>query len=188
MSNPYIINVLDTETTGLLVPSANDLKAQPYIAELYVAKLALEDDKIEFIGELNHLIKPPVPISEEITKITGITQAMVDDKPTFEDLQPKISQFFTGVHCMVAHNLPFDRAMMANELLRCGKLLNFPWPTRHICTVEAAMPIEQRRINLGRLHELATGKPHEGAHRAKEDVHALVRGFNYLLEKGLIEI
>ena len=176
-----MITVLfDTETTGLLKPSANSVDDQPEIVELYCVMI---DDEFNPIGEFESFFKPRIPITEELTKIHGITNEMVADAPSFSDKALDLAKFFTGTDCLVAHNLPFDRSMLANELIRCDKLINVPWPRLHVCTVEMAMPIEQRRMSLSNLHKYATGAPHEGAHRAKADVHALVRCYHWMLER-----
>ena len=172
--------VFDTETTGLLKPSANHVDEQPEIVELYCCMV---NEEFELLGEFESFFKPRIPLTEELTKIHGISNEMLEDAPTFEEKFDDLAKFFTGADVLVAHNLPFDRSMLANELVRCDKLLHFPWPRMHICTVEMSMPIEQRRINLSKLHTYATGKPHEGAHRAKSDVHALVRCYHWLTER-----
>ena len=172
--------IFDTETTGLIKPDANNLKDQPYITEFYGVKPET--------GEKLHLLmKPPVPLSAEITRITGLTNEMLEGKPSFADCYGQLAGFFLGTHTLVAHNLAFDRSMMANELLRIDKVLNFPWPYDHICTVERSMYIEQRRLNLTRLHEYATGQSEiPDAHRAFGDVNALVKCYLWLQEQGKI--
>lgn len=170
----------DTETTGLLKSDSNDINEQPYIIEFYACKI---DDEYNLIDEYETFIKPPVPVSKEITKITGITEEMVKDAPNFQAVYQKIAEFFQGVDEIIAHNLPFDRSMLANELIRINKLINFPWPIKHTCTVEMSMGIEQRRLNLNTLHKYATGKDIANAHRAKDDVFALVRSYHWLMEQ-----
>jgi DNA polymerase-3 subunit epsilon len=129
------------------------------------------------------MLKPKIPLSEELMKIHRITNDMLKDKPSFGDIFDDFAAFVTGADELIAHNLAFDRSMIANEMLRIDKLLNFPWPRIHTCTVEMSMPIEQRRLSLGNLHKYATGKTHEGAHRAKADVFALVRCYHWLKER-----
>ena len=172
--------VFDTETTGLLKPSANSVDDQPEIVELYACMI---DENFELLGEYESFYKPNIPLTEELTKIHGISNDMVAEAPTFADEAEKLAKFFTGADELIAHNLPFDRSMLANELIRCDRLIKFPWPRIHTCTVELAMPIEQRRISLSNLHKYACGAPHEGAHRAKADVHALVRCYHWLMER-----
>lgn len=182
-----IVNIFDTETTGLLKPKANEMEKQPYIAEIYIAKLIHRSDGIiEQIDELGTFYKPPIPISEEITRITGITNYDVKDAPTFTRAADGICDFFVGVHRVVAHNLAFDRSMLANELVRCGKILNFPWPPQHICTVEKSMHIEQRRMSLTNLHIEFFGEGFPDAHRAKSDVTPLIRCYKHMVKEGMI--
>ena len=181
------IIIFDTETTGLLKPSANELSAQPYITELYALKVRQYDSRrFDIIGEYEQMFKVPVKLDEVIVRITGITDKMLANKPTFNDCFSDVSKFFLGAERMVAHNLPFDRSMMANEMLRCDKVLNFPWPRQHVCTVEKSMAIEQRRMNLQKLHTELMGKPFEEAHRAKNDVMALYDCYQQMVIKGMI--
>lgn len=172
--------LFDTETTGLLKPSANSLDEQPYIIEIACVKI---DEDFQRLDQYESFIKPPIPVSEEITRITGITQHQVNSAPTFDEVWRQLADFFVGVDTLVAHNLPFDRSMLANELLRIDRVLNFPWPPEHRCTVEMSLGIEQRRLNLAALHTHATGSKHDNAHRAMGDVYALVRCYHWLLNQ-----
>lgn len=169
--------VFDTETTGLLKPAAVPLAQQPYITEIFAYIL---DEDLKPIGEFETFLKPPVPIPDECVKITGITNEMVKDAPTFADIYDELVEFCMGVRTMVAHNLTFDRGMLRNELRRIGRELNFPWPPVHHCTVELSMHLEGKRLNLGKLYKKATGKEIEGAHRARNDVDALVECYRWL--------
>lgn len=182
-----IVNIFDTETTGLLKPKANDMDKQPYITEIYVAKLIHRSDgQIEQIAEFEQMFKPPMPITEEITRITGITNHDLKDCPSFKRVAPDLCDFFIGVGRMVAHNLAFDRSMLANELVRAGKILNFPWPPQHVCTVEKSLHLEQRRMNLTKLHEEFFGEGFPDAHRAKNDVLPLIRCYKHMVKEGMI--
>ena len=177
--------VFDTETTGLLKPDSNDLKDQPYITELYAVRL--DNDLIE-IDNIHFLLKPPIPIPAELVRIIGISNEMVENAPSFLEAYKAIAEFFEGARRMVAHNVGFDSSMLANECLRHDLVLKFPWPMEHYCTVEHSMHIEQRRLTLTRLHEYATGKSEiEGAHRAGNDVAALVKCYQWLMKEGYDE-
>lgn len=179
--------IFDTETTGLLKPGANKIDDQPYITDLYMLKVQhLEDGTIVKIDDYESLFKVPVPLSADITRITGLTDKDLMNQPTFAQEYKNIAKFMVGVDRLVAHNLAFDRSMLANELVRIGKVLNFPWPIEHICTVEKTIHIEQRRMNLTRLHETLFGVGFADAHRAKTDVNALFKCYVELCKKGFI--
>lgn len=173
--------VFDTETTGLLKPELAEIGMQPYITELYACKV---DKDFNFIGEFDTFIKPPVPISEFITKCTGIDDSMVADAPSFLQIYDDLYDFFLGETVMVAHNAMFDKGMLRWELTRHDLELSFPWPKHTVCTVELSQPIRNRRLKLTDLHEIATGRPLENAHRAKTDVMGLMRCFEWLVKEG----
>jgi len=174
---------IDTETTGLLKPDAITMNLQPFITELYAVKL---NEKLEFVDEIDTLIKPPIPIPEQTIKINGITDLLVVNAPKFVNVYQKLVDLFLGERVVVGHNISYDLGMLYCELTRISYQYHFPWPQVWVCTVEKSVPVENRRLTLSRLHELATGNPHEGAHRAKADVHATIRCFNWLSEQGLI--
>ena len=175
--------IFDTETTGLIKPNEVDIKKQPSIIEIYCRKL---DDNLDEIGNFAALILPPAPVSDEITRITGIDNNLLKNKPTFGEIFPHLASFFIGVDTIVAHNLAFDRSMLANEIVRINKLLYFPWPVKHICTVEKTLHIEQRRMNLSNLYKHLFGEEFKDAHRAKNDVDALTKCYKKLVMDGVI--
>ncbi len=177
---------LDLETTGLLQPEANDLIHQPYITEIYAVKLNWNEDSggFEYISEFETLVRPPIPISEEITRITGITTEMLYNQPSFAYIYKPLCDFFLGEKTVVAHNCSFDLGVIRCELKRIGKEFAFPWPHDPQCTVELSMPIEHKRQSLAKLHTLFFGEPHQEAHRAKSDVMALVACYQKLIELG----
>ena len=177
------IIVFDTETTGLLKPRAAGIESQPYIIEFY--GVALNED-FNILGEFETYVKPPIPIPDYITKITHIDDKMVADAPSFGEVAEDIFNLFDGSTEMVAHNLAYDKSVLGNELIRQG-CKEFPFPEIETCTVQKSMSLEQRRISLSRLHELLLGKTFKDAHRAKVDVHALVRCYFEMRERGMCE-
>ena len=179
------IVLFDTETTGLIKPAPAGLDKQPYIIEIYACAI---DEDFQLLGEYETYIKPPYKYDDKITKITGIEYESLLNEPTFAEVYPDLALLFTGADLMVAHNLPFDRNMLANELLRIEKLIKFPWPRHHLCTVEASFNIRGYRLKLMDLHQEMLGRGFQNAHRAKNDVHALVRCFHAMVEKGMVDL
>jgi len=178
--------IFDTETNGLINPSASDISTQPYITEIFCLKVEHDFEDFKIIGEFESLCRIPVPLSDTITRITGLTDQDLESAPTFAQIQKRLAKFFVGVDRIVAHNLAFDRSMLANETVRANKLLNFPWPPEHICTVEKSIHIEQRRMSLTRLHEHFFGEAFPDAHRAKNDVMPLYRCYKEMVKTGMI--
>jgi len=179
------IAVFDTETTGLLKPSPAGLDKQPRIIELYACVI---DEEFNMLREYESFYNIDFPLPDIIPKITGITDKMLIGQPRFMNEYGKLAEFFTGVDVMVAHNLNFDSSMLANELLRIDKLIKFPWPRHHLCTVEASMKVRGYRLKLSNLHQEMTGKGFADAHRARNDVMALVRSLHGLVEKGFVDL
>lgn len=164
--------IYDTETTGLLKPGIADLASQPKIIEFAVIEL---DDEYNEVAAHSWLINPGEPISEVITKITGLKDEDLFDKPSFIQALPEIEEVFTGVHRLMAHNLPFDMGMLTNELRRVGREYAFPYPPNQLCTVQLASElIFGRRAKMTELYETVMGKPLAQTHRALDDVRALV--------------
>ena len=175
--------IFDTETTDLLKAEANDISEQPYIIE--IAVIVFEDDgkKFPVVDEYSALIKPPIAIPEKITQITKISEDDVKDKGPFIDIYHDLCTLFLGCNRVIGHNLSFDRSMLANELIRIDKLINFPWPPIHICTVETSTPIKGYRLSLDKLYELATGKDITGWHRALGDTQHALECYKWLRTK-----
>lgn len=167
-----LIAVFDTETTGLTLHPDAPLDKQPKIIEVGVALMDAYTEEV--VDTLNLFVDPQEPITAEITKITGITDADLKGAPTFPQAEPQLRAFFGRAKLVVAHNLPFDRAMMFNELARAG-VQDFPWPAIEICTVGLYAPEWGRNPRLIELYEWACGEPLAQTHRALDDVMALVR-------------
>lgn len=161
------IAVLDTETTGLPLNDQANLALQPYIIEWAVAHI--EDGKVTATHET--LIKPPIPIPAEITKITGLTDEDVADAPDFMGAYSIIMNSLDGVDLLIAHNAPFDTGMLRFELAR-HMIKDFAWP-RVECSVQLYHDEYGRRMHLRELYEAKLGKPLNQTHRALDDVMAL---------------
>lgn len=168
--------IFDTETTGLVKPGLADLSKQPKIIELglvIVEKLP-HSGEWRIAEERNWLINPGEPITAEITKITGIKDEDVAGKPGFAEVWVEASDFFTGANITVAHNHPFDKAMVDNEVQRhIGEPFGCGWPAIQICTVQEFTHAFGHRPKLTDLYQRYMGKPLEQTHRASDDAKAL---------------
>lgn len=88
--------VLDLETTGL----------DPAFDEI-IEIAAIKYLNGEKVSEFNTLVKPKNRIDEYITRLTGITNEMVNDAPEIEFILPDLMQFL-GDSVIIAHNANFD--------------------------------------------------------------------------------
>lgn len=164
--------VFDTETTGLPLHKKSPLKKQPRIIEFAAAVYDTSTQKLLY--EWSTLINPGIMITEEITKITGITpeQLSAYGVPVYSEVAEKIASIFADCDISVAHNHPFDQAMVEFELMRM-EATEFPWPAHRICTVEHFKPLWGRRPKLTEIYERFMGVPLQQTHRALDDVNAL---------------
>lgn len=114
------------------------------------------------------------PLGRAIQRLTGITQAMVDEAPAAEATLPDLAALLEG-RVLVAHNASFDRRVLAQAFARAG--LTWPDPPT-LCTVAMA-----RRLHpLARQRKLpllaaSLGIEVEVSHRALADAETCARVF-----------
>ena len=173
--------LFDLETTGLPLADGADINLQPRITEFGAIKL---DDDFKETEKLEFLVNPGISLSPQITKITGLTDNDLKDKPPFAGIYNDLCNFFLGEKTIVAHNLPFDRKILKFELERLDKLTKFPWPWDHICTVEVGESVWGKKRKLGDIHEEVVGEKIKGAHRSVNDVEATIRIMKWYRSEG----
>jgi DNA polymerase-3 subunit epsilon len=123
---------IDAETTNLIINSQLPLPQQPHITEFAIL---LTDDRGELLDQWSSLINPGVPLSAEITKITGLTDALLASAPAFPDVLPQIARMMKRADTLIAHNLDFDLSMLVFELRRIEFERRFPFCHNWIDTV-----------------------------------------------------
>lgn len=87
--------VLDTETTGL------------HDGEICQIAIVNSDGTVL----LDTLVKTTQPIPADATRIHGITDAMVADAPSWEEVQPQVRDILRGREVII-YNAVYDRKMM----------------------------------------------------------------------------
>jgi len=95
IGTPYV--VLDTETTGL--------GRKTEICELSI--LCGQTNKTIF----NSLVNPTIMIPDDAIAIHGITNQMVADAPTWEEVYPKVREVLAG-KLLVIYNVQYDVRIM----------------------------------------------------------------------------
>ena len=85
----------------------------------------------EVVAEWSTLLNPESSIPPSIQELTGISNEMVTEYPTFNDLRDIIYDRLSG-RLLVAHNARFDYGFIRNEFKRCG--IRFQSPV--LCTVK----------------------------------------------------
>ncbi|EKE04677.1 MAG: DNA polymerase III PolC [uncultured bacterium] len=122
MEDQDIKIVLDIETTGL------DYRREKIIE---FAGVKLVNNQI--VEEYETLINPKQEIRHSSIKIHGITEEMVADAPTIEEVMPKILDFIKD-YPIIGHNVIFDYSFLnqASRDLYDQKLGNHRIDTQHM--------------------------------------------------------
>lgn len=161
--------VLDLETTGLS-PQRHKITE--------IAAVKIRGNQI--IDEFQTLVNPGVPIPRFITKLTGITNEMVENQPVIEDILPALKEFL-GETLIVGHNISFDYRFLQENFWRHN---NFLLTNDTLCTMKLArrMHSDLPSKRLGSICE-HYGLTNETAHRAMSDVIATHEVLNKMLER-----
>lgn len=160
--------VFDIETTGLS-------KEKEMITEIGAVKVA--DGKI--IDRFSTFVNPQRPISAEITKLTGITDDMVKDVPTIENVLPEFLKFCEDT-VLVAHNASFDTGFIriAAERAGLGELHHTIVDTLELA--RALLPeLNKHKLDIVCEH---LGVTLNGHHRAVNDAEATAEVFIKFLD------
>lgn len=173
--------VFDTETTDLIKNIGRPLNKQPRVIEFF--GVTVDHDTMEMGESLSLLIHPGFKITEETTRITGITPDLLTGKPAFRDVAHQIKEYIESHDRIVAHNAGFDRDMINIEFDRLGIDINLP---DCICTIENTEHFYGYRLNLGRLHLELFGHDFTDHHRAEPDTRATARCYIELLKRGVV--
>lgn len=100
----YII--FDIETTGL---------DSSYDEVIEIGAIKVKNNKI--VSKFNSLVKPKNEIDEYITELTGITNEMVKDAPTIEEILPDFMNYI-GNDILIGYNVNFDINFIYDNLYR----------------------------------------------------------------------
>jgi len=150
--------IVDLETTGAH-PSWDR------ITEIAVIEVAGGD----IVSEWSTLVNPGTSIPAAIQALTGITNEMVEDAPSFEELSAGLYERLDG-RVFVAHNARFDYGFLRHAFERSG--LRYQAPT--LCTVRLSRRLYpgHARHNLDSLIE-RHGLRCDARHRALGDARAV---------------
>ncbi|MCS7003872.1 MAG: exonuclease domain-containing protein [Cytophagales bacterium] len=159
--------IVDIETTG----------GQPAQHELIEIAVVIHDG-IQIIHSFQSLVNPQIPIPSYISGLTGITNEMVADAPTFDKIAKQILEL-TDNKIFVAHNAHFDYTFLQTKF----KNLGYAFERAHLCTIRLSRKIFPglRKYNLGAICQHLK-IPIENRHRALGDAQATALLFSKLLE------
>ena len=159
--------IVDIETTG------------SYAAANGITEISIRVyDGTAVTEKFDTLINPGKPIPYYIQAMTGITDKMVTDAPTFEEVAEKIYNILHD-KIFIAHNVNFDYSFVKAHLNKAGFDLN----NKKLCTVRLSRKILPGfpSYSLGKLCQSLDIKIND-RHRAGGDAEATVKLFQLLLQ------
>ena len=165
--------VFDLETTGF--SNKNDK-----ITEIGAVKI----ENFKVVDRFSQLINPQKDISYKVQELTGITNDLIKDKPTIEEVLPKFIEFI-GDSVMVAHNADFDMGFMQQK---CREQ-NIEFKNTSIDTLTLARTLlpHMKRFRLNLIAK-ELGVPLLNHHRAVDDAeataHIFIKFMEMIIKKG----
>ena len=156
--------VFDLETTGL------DIVHDRIIQLSYIKVFPNGSEERD-----NFLINPGCHIEEMITKLTGISDEAVADKPTFKQIAKTLADKFLGCDFAGFNSNHFDIPLLAEEFLRAG--IDFDFSRCRLIDAQTIFHKMERR-NLAAAYKFYIGHKMEDdfeAHRADQDTEATYR-------------
>ena len=169
--------VLDLETTGFSFRTEK-------ITEIGIMKIK----NGEVLDEFSCFVNPEKPIPQRVVEVTNITDDMVKDAETIEQVFPKMLNFI-GDSVLVAHNADFDIGFLKYN----AKELGYTLDNTYLDTLRLSKELfpDLKKYKLGIIAE-SLGIKVEVAHRALDDVDTTVKVFNVMInmlkEKGAKKI
>ncbi len=160
---------LDIESTGLNL-------TKDRIVEIGLLKINADHSQERKIWRFN----PELPIPEEITKIIGIKDEDVADKPLFKNGAKELQHFIGSADLAGFNIFKFDLPMLMEEFIRAG--IDFDLSKRKVIDVQRIFHTMEKR-NLSAAYSFYCGKELIDAHSAMADTDATFEVFAAQLEK-----
>jgi DNA polymerase-3 subunit epsilon len=156
LKNPLVF--LDLETTGMNIVTDRIVE----IALIKVHPDGREEDKV-------YRINPEMPIPEHVSKIHGIYDDDVKDKPTFKEVAKTIANFIEGCDFAGFNSNRFDIPLLAEEFLRAD--VDIDLKRRKFIDVQAIFHKMEKRT-LAAAYKFYCQRTLEDAHSAMADTRA----------------
>ena len=172
MDLPKNLTFVDLETTGGSITFDRIIE---------VGILQVRDNKLE--RTFQTFLNPDRALPPEITNLTGINPADLENAPSFFDVKDEISGYFEDT-VLVAHNARFDYGFLKQEYLRFGER----FAPKQLCTVKLSRILypEFRHHNLDSIIERFKFVI-ENRHRAFSDAKILWEFYQKIQQSFPIE-
>jgi len=159
----------DLETTGINT-------AKDRIVEMSIIRV--EPDGNETVKTWR--INPEMPIPVEASKIHGIYDDDVKDKPTFKEIAQEVFEMIHDADLAGFNSNRFDVPLLAEELLRAG--VDFDLKTNHLIDIQNIFHKMEPR-NLTAAYRFYCNGDLTNAHSAEDDTRATYEIFKAQIDK-----
>ncbi len=178
------------KTPSVSFPKGQDIDTEYCVLDIETTGLSFRTEKItelgaviykngEIIREFECFVNPEKPIPDDVVEVTHITDDMVKNAKTIEEILPEFLEFI-GDRIIVAHNADFDVGFIKYNAEKIGiKLEN-----TYIDTLRLAKDLfpDYKKYKLGIIAD-KLGIKVDVAHRALDDVITLVNVFKVMRRK-----
>lgn len=167
---------LDLETTWLSPETDTIIE----VAAVAFDIIKNDDWKYEATNIVEHsqLVYPGRAMTEEISMITGITDAMLSLKPVWWDVCGRVTEFIGTESVIVGHNVLFDIAMLGTHGIDITQ-----YPTLDTFELSEILSQEAESLNLGYLAGLYGLSAWDKEHRALWDTRLSVGLFVHYINQ-----
>lgn len=122
-----------------------------------------------------------IPIQKGAIEVHGITEEMVKDCPTFNDIAHDVFKFFDGCDVGGYNNSFFDNSVLFHSFLRAG----IKWDYRNLKVYDILnLYRKYHNSKLTYVYKRFTGKDLESAHNADADIMGTIEVYKKMKERG----
>ncbi len=150
-------------------------------ATIEIAAVSFSSDGTESCEPFHQLVRPPFPVPSEIVELTGLSDELLQDAAPARDALRAFHEWLPKEAIGVAHNLPFDLAIIATEEAQLSCELR----SRAIDSLAIARALcefpNHRLVTIG----ACLGLSDVGQHRALADALVVKNLLIHALKQGL---
>lgn len=159
----------DLETTGINI-------SKDRVVEISILKVHPNGKEETYTQRVN----PTIPIPPEVTKVHGISDADVADKPTFKEIAKEVHQMIKDADLGGFNSNRFDIPLLAEEMLRAD--MDFDMKNRQSIDVQTIFhKMEQRTLSAA--YKFYCDRNLDDAHSAEADTKATYEVLKAQLER-----
>ncbi len=159
--------VFDLETTGLSPWAGDEI--------IEIGAMKVFGDQVDEENFFHSLVNPRRLISPEASRVNGITNEMVANAPTFDQVFPRFLEFVGGAH-LVAQNAKFDMSFLMKYMVQ--NKISHPFEVYDTVQFSRRCFPQESRHNLDLICQRLELQVSEGdRHRSIGDVRLTAQAF-----------